>query len=190
MAKKLFILQAAFLLTISYAVPASAELALEKDKKTNEVTITGEDPSKDDTGWVGEDHISKNELPADERLKKYIADVNEAVGYIQRASYKEAVQKLRVAIALDPSLPYAYDNLGNAYYHLRKYKKAMAMSKKALRIDPTHANAYGNVGSIYYALGKHKEAKINYEKAKKLFLKKGDLEGIARTNESLAQSFK
>lgn len=171
-------------------MPACAELVLKKDKKTSEITITGEDTPKDSTAWVGEDHIASTELPSDERFKKYIATVNEAVGYIQRASYKEAVSRLREAIALDNALPYAYDNLGNAYYHMHKYKKAMAMSKKALKIDPNYANAYGNLGSIYYALGKHKEAKRSYEKAKKLFIQQGDIEGVARTNESLIQSFK
>jgi tetratricopeptide (TPR) repeat protein len=140
-------------------------------------------------GKEEKDHISKNELPSDQSFKDYIAVVNEAVRYLEGGLYEEAAEELKKAISLEPSMPYAYDNLANAYYHLRKYREAIAMAETALRMDPDYANAYGNLGNIYYALGKHKEARENYQKAKGLFQKKGDLEGVARVDKSLAQSF-
>lgn len=169
---------------------AEAALVLKEDPITHKAALVEEGPSAEETaGKEGKDHVSEDVLPSDERFKQYTTAVDEAAGDMQQGLYEPAIEKLKEAIMLEPSMPYAYDNLANAYYHLRRYEEAIAMSKKALTVDPNYANAYGNLGSIYYALGKYQDAKENYEKARELFQKKGDARGVAKTDEYLAQSF-
>ena len=190
MDKKPVILLFVIFLTIYYSASAAADMVLKKDKNSSEVILAEEGPVVQSVaGEEKKDHLSKDELSSDVRFRQYIEAVNEAVGYIEDGLYGEAVKKLKKSIILEPSLPYAYDNLANAYYHLHKYEEAMSMSKTSLKMDPNYASAYGNLGNIYYALGKYVEAKENYLKAKELFLKKGDAAGVARIEESLMQPF-
>lgn len=186
--KLIILLFSAFLI---FCFSSSAEpLVLKKDETTNETILTEEGPpSQDVAGEKGKDHISSHMLPGDLRFRQYISIVDEAVGNIQQGLYEQAVEKFKKAIILEPSMPYAYDNLSNAYYHLHKYEEAIAMSKNVLKMDPNYANAYGNLGSIYYAMGRYGEAKENYKKARELFQKEGDMKGVAKTDEYLGQSF-
>jgi len=188
MNKKLIILL--FFLIIYSALSATAELVFKKDKATGKIAIVEEgEPAETVGGSVEKDYISIHQLPNDQRFGKYKTIVNESIKSMQEGQYEQAVEKLKAAIILEPDIPYAYDNLANAYYHLYKYEEAIMMSKAALKIDPQDANAYGNLGNIYYMLNKYQEAKINYQKAKELFQKNGDAEGVAKVDKALEKSF-
>ena len=134
-----------------------------------------------------EDHISTESVSSDEHLKLYIKVSNEGLGLIQSGQYKEAAERLKEAIYIDPGMPQAYINLANAYYHMGKYEDSIEMSENALQIDPNNANSYGNLGNAYYGLGKYKKSKESYQKAKELFKKDKDLEGTQKTEKYLAQ---
>ncbi|MDD4980943.1 MAG: tetratricopeptide repeat protein [Candidatus Omnitrophica bacterium] len=184
--KSIILLSSAFLFFCFSSFAEGLELKFDKD--TKEPILVEEDKS----GQLGvdkekEDHITTEKMPGDQYLERYVSLVNEAVGYIGHGQYEQAIEKLKIAITLEPAMPYAYDNLANAYYHSHSYKEAIEMSENALKADPDYANAYGNLGNIYYALGKYQEAKENYQKARKLFQEKQDPAAIAKIDESLAK---
>src|SRR5579863_876961 len=59
----------------------------------------------------------------------------------------EAIGILRRAIALDPKLPEAYNNPGNAYFALQRWEETEEALRTALKLDPNSAMVRQNLAS-------------------------------------------
>ena len=55
---------------------------------------------------------------------------------------KNAIKHYTEAIKLKPDFTEAYNNRGNAYYHIGDYNRAIEDYDKAIEIQPDYANAY------------------------------------------------
>ena len=183
------------ILFLSFLIGISASelifAATIKKDETGRIMIVGGDtgaPGQASVSKPGEDRLWKDVVQSDSQSRKnYVAIVNEGIKLAEQGQYTQAVSKYISAIAIEPSLSYAYLNLANAYWHLHRNEESIVMSKKALEIDPVDARIYENLGNAYYSSGKYKEAKESYRKAKELFEKNSDLDGIFRMNGCLAR---
>jgi tetratricopeptide (TPR) repeat protein len=87
--------------------------------------------------------------PQDARDAKALAPVhcNLGIALLRLGDQREAVQHLQSSLELDPSLPTAEVNLGNALLPTSP-EAALACYQRALRLDPKCAEAYNNLGWI------------------------------------------
>ena len=69
---------------------------------------------------------------------------------------EEMIQLLNKALKIQPNLPDAHNNLGNALQERGELNAAIASFKKALELNPTHP-------SIHYNLGNALKKKENYQ---------------------------
>lgn len=104
-------------------------------------------------------------------------------GYL--GEYQQAIIYFQKAIKMDPKISQAYYDLGSAYESLGQQEEAADYYKKALGINPNYVDAYLKLGAVYSRLNQYKEAKENLQKAKELFQRKGDLQGVRETEEYL-----
>jgi tetratricopeptide (TPR) repeat protein len=85
-------------------------------------------------------------------------DYELAVPHLQRRDFDQAIPLLEKAVAANPNLVKAQNDLGFAYNEKRLFDKAIPCFKKVLQLDPRHANALNNLGFAYNAKGLHDEA--------------------------------
>lgn len=83
----------------------------------------------------------------------------------QMKEMADALADYDAALAINPSLVYAWFNKGNLYYALRDYTSAMQCYSEALRIDPEFGQAYYNRGISYLQLGNKRQAFVDLSKA-------------------------
>ncbi len=67
--------------------------------------------------------------------------------------YEQAVASFGKAIALDPKMKEAHNNLGYCYRKLGKLKESLASYDQAIALDPAFAQAREYRGETYLALG-------------------------------------
>ena len=72
----------------------------------------------------------------------------------------------------------AYNNRGNAKFHLKQYNEAIKDYNQAIELNPQDAKAYNNRGNAKARLKQYTEAIKDYKKAKKLFEQQSDLEAV------------
>jgi tetratricopeptide (TPR) repeat protein len=77
----------------------------------------------------------------------------------------EAVAELHEALRLQPNLPPAYLNLGNALHRQRKLPEAVAAYREALRLQPDLSEAHHNLGLALQDQGQLAEAVDAYRAA-------------------------
>lgn len=78
---------------------------------------------------------------------------------------KEAEVFLRLAVALNPKVAAAHNNLGNAVKLLHGVKESLPHYDRAIELDPNFADALNNRGNVQLELGHSAEALANYERA-------------------------
>jgi len=96
-------------------------------------------------------------LPAQTYDPKAIAKANEGVNLSRQAKYSEAVQANEQAIAIDPTLPGIYLNLGLAWFKAGKFPEAIAAFEKENAKLPTD-QVRTLLGMSYFGAGKSREA--------------------------------
>ncbi len=72
---------------------------------------------------------------------------------IEKNDYNLARELLNKATAKDPKHPWAWNNLGSAYYSLKMYDEAEKSYKKQIEVTPNHEVAYANLGLLYSVRG-------------------------------------
>ncbi len=72
---------------------------------------------------------------------------------LQSGQYQAALDALRLAEALSPTLPEIQVNLGFALYELGRYKEALLHLDRATALRPMQANAYYAAALAYEGLG-------------------------------------
>ena len=82
------------------------------------------------------------------------------------------------AVEINPVYADAYGNLGGAWAQLGDYEKAKGYLQQAIEINKDFADAYHNLGSVYYKLGEAGLAKDSFLKAKEIYQRQGNHEGV------------
>jgi tetratricopeptide (TPR) repeat protein len=80
------------------------------------------------------------------------------LGLLKPPRVEEAVGFYRAALALQPSNPGVYHNLGTALHQLGRLHEAAAAYREAIRLKPDFAEAHLNLGATLAAQGKLAEA--------------------------------
>jgi len=89
------------------------------------------------------------------------------IGFGQNAD-QFTILTLNQAIALDPSNPQQYIDLGGVYYQLGQYDNAIREFQIAVNLKQDYANAYYNLGHAYEQKGQYDLALQSYETVKQL----------------------
>lgn len=76
-----------------------------------------------------------------------------------------AVELIRKAIDIDPSVSIYHNNLGEALRRLRRWDEAVTAYERALALNSDYADAYNNLGLARHAQGHVAEAITAYQKA-------------------------
>lgn len=80
------------------------------------------------------------------------------VGQAKQGDYQSAIEALKRAIAIDPTLQSAYYNLGLVLYQAGKPTQAARYFQEALKLTPTDLAAQKGLGLAYIAQGKYDRA--------------------------------
>lgn len=75
----------------------------------------------------------------------------------------EAAQAIGKALALDPDLPEAHNNLGSVWFARGDTALAEPEFREAIRIRPDYTDAHGNLASLLAGAGKVAEAQVEFE---------------------------
>ncbi len=89
------------------------------------------------------------------------------IGFGQNAD-QFAVATAQQAIALDPSNPQQYVELGGLYYQLKAYDEAIRQFQIAISLKGDYANAYYNLGHALESKGDFKNAVAAYQAVQNL----------------------
>ncbi|MGQ9630507.1 MAG: tetratricopeptide repeat protein [bacterium] len=99
------------------------------------------------------------------------------VEYSSRGDDQKAVEEYERAIAIDPSMVEAYNNLANAYRRQGDDERATPLLEKAISIDPEYADAHLNLGATYMDAERNEEAMEHLLKAMELGLETAEAYG-------------
>src|SRR5581483_431729 len=78
---------------------------------------------------------------------------------------QEAIAAFRLAIALQPGLAEAHNNLGNALKDQGEFDEAIAAYQRAIALRPELPDPYNNLGTVYKEQGRVDDAVAWYRKA-------------------------
>jgi len=67
--------------------------------------------------------------------------------------YEEAITCFFRCISINPNYDFAYNGLGNVYYHTEKYDEAIEYFTKCLVINPKNSAPYNGLSNIYSKKG-------------------------------------
>jgi Tfp pilus assembly protein PilF len=81
------------------------------------------------------------------RSAKYLVNLGLSLGGMGLGRTQEALDALRAAVAIDPTIPAAWSNLGNEFRNSFKYDEAVECYHKALQLKPDFADAHLNLGA-------------------------------------------
>ena len=76
-----------------------------------------------------------------------------------------AIERYSLAIELNPSNAFTYNNRGTAYYHKCEYIQAVKDYTRTIELIPDHVEAYNNRGIAYYNKGDYDWAIDSFTKA-------------------------
>ncbi|HEY3130526.1 MAG TPA: tetratricopeptide repeat protein [Acidobacteriota bacterium] len=120
---------------------------------------------------MSEEEVKKAQQQAEEAKKQAAAaasvkaDFDTGLAALQSGKYDEAITSFNKAIEKDPSQPYVWANLGDAYGKQKNYPKAIESFNKALELKPDDPTLVQNLGNIYAASGDTAKAQEMYTKA-------------------------
>jgi len=103
---------------------------------------------------------------------------NEGLALVEKGEWVQAEAKFRAAIALDPQLPEAWNELGHTLKNQRKFDQAVNAYMEALRLRPNYPQALEYLGEAYVQMGKMNEARAVLDRLKPL--DEGHAEVLAR----------
>ena len=96
------------------------------------------------------------------------AEVHVQLGMLfsKRARWREAIEPLLAAIAVDPSRGDAQYYLGEAYNHIDDLPLALASYEAAATLQPGHLRALKGIGIVLDRMGRPAEAAAAYRRAR------------------------
>ncbi|MDD3726260.1 MAG: tetratricopeptide repeat protein, partial [Candidatus Ratteibacteria bacterium] len=87
----------------------------------------------------------------------YIDLINEGLILLKQGKIEESIQTFEKAKNSQPSSPYPYYYLGEAYYSAGKRKEALDNYKKAIEIDGNNPDFHYSLAHLYLAEGNNEE---------------------------------
>ena len=81
------------------------------------------------------------------RSAKYFVNLGLSLGGMGLGRTREALEALRKAVAIDPTIPAAWSNLGNEFRTICNLRKPSTPIRKRLRLKPDFADAQCNLGA-------------------------------------------
>jgi len=95
------------------------------------------------------------------------AEVLHLLGVIalQNKELTKAVGLISKALVINPRMPAAFSNLGNAYRDQKELDKALKCYQCALKLDPLFEDAISNIGNVFYDKKNYVEAMNFYNRA-------------------------
>jgi Tfp pilus assembly protein PilF len=78
---------------------------------------------------------------------KYFVNLGLSLGGMGLGKTRESLDALRKAVAIDPTIPAAWSNLGNEFSNDLQFEEAIDAYQKALRLNPDFADAQCNLGA-------------------------------------------
>jgi len=127
-------------------------------------------------------------------LYHYFAVMDTAFEYKNKEQFDEALLWFKIAILLNPSLPYAYFQAGHIYITKQlELEKALEMYQQLLEVDPNLSETRENLAITYIVLGRMDEAfeqfdlclKMNPANSQVHFLKAKFMLQLGRTAEAI-----
>ena len=120
-------------------------------------------------------------------LSPNYADAYNAMGYAYSilGKYDDSINYYLKTLKIKEDNLDALNGLGYAYASTGKYEDAISYFKKAIKINPEYAPAYSGLGILYYSLTQLLDAKENFIKARDLFKKNNDEQGVKAVEEYL-----
>lgn len=91
------------------------------------------------------EEVAKARAKADAATKSF----NEGVVLSNEGKLDEATAKFQEVLAVIPSCPECYANLGTVHMRGKKYDEAEAAFKKAIELKPEFAEAYSGLANLY-----------------------------------------
>ena len=85
--------------------------------------------------------------------------------YHVKGQYNLAIADCKAAIAINPSYPYAYNNLSAAYLGIGDYASALDAANKSIELKPQFRWSHLNRGKAYAAIGRRDEAIRDFQYA-------------------------
>src|SRR5258707_5334279 len=85
--------------------------------------------------------------------------------YHQRGDHEQAVRHIDAALKINPRLPSAHNNRGNALSELQRIVEALASYDNAIAVEPAYVEAWVNRGITLAQLGRFEEALASYDRA-------------------------
>jgi tetratricopeptide (TPR) repeat protein len=86
----------------------------------------------------------------------------------QQGDHAQAIEHIRRAVALRPSVPAFHANLAEAYRARGQFDRAAGSCRVALRLRPDYPEAFGNLGLALQGLGRLDEAVEQFRRALRL----------------------
>jgi cytochrome c-type biogenesis protein CcmH/NrfG len=84
-------------------------------------------------------------------------------GYYLRGKIAQAVETFKIAVKINPNIPYAYYYLGVCLYRSARIDEAIAVLKKVTELSPGMVMANYWLGIAYYHKGAYKESRNAFE---------------------------
>ena len=116
----------------------------------------GKEPSKED--------VAKAKAKSDAANKSF----SDGVAAMNEQKYDDAIAKFMEVVAVVPTCPECYANIGTAQTSLKKYDDAEAAYKKAIELKPDMPEAYNGLANIYNSQRKFDQAAAASAKANEL----------------------
>ncbi len=92
----------------------------------------------------------------------------EGEALFKQSNYKDAAEKMKQAVKLDPTVARYQEYLARSYISLRQYSDAEAPAKKMVELQPTNADYQYYLGIVYYRTSRPVDAEKAFREAVKL----------------------
>lgn len=100
---------------------------------------------------------------------------NKAEAFMTVGDYKQAIEKLKSSIDLDPNIFETHYNLGVAYTSVEDYKNAVDEFEKAIKIKPDNADVYYSLATAENNLSVDiQQGRLRLDEDKKLYTPPAD----------------
>ena len=114
-----------------------------------------------------------------------VSQYNDGVKLMKRGKHEKAQAKFEAALAKNPNMAEAHNNLGVALRKQGQISEAAKHYYKALHLDPNYAVPHYNLGLALFKFGKVKKAIYHFRKALQINPAYGDAQKSLKMAEKI-----
>jgi tetratricopeptide (TPR) repeat protein len=137
----------------------------DQDAVAHEETVVMADPDSEHRVAGGE-IANQNQVIIDEKNAQIWNELGNI--YYNTGAFEEAMNAFEMAIELDPSYGWSYNNLASIYFHQKRYSDAVPLYQKGLQLLDDYkdkAFLWNRLGDAYRRLEENDQAVAAYRKA-------------------------